>query len=98
MKRFIAFVIAALGILTAAAQASQAQGFTFTFGDGPVYYAPGYYGYRYYNDGYYNPEYTYYYHRRVYYPDSYYRGYYYGPRYRYYQRRNYDWKHDWNHE
>ncbi|MGA8654938.1 MAG: hypothetical protein WB586_02220 [Chthoniobacterales bacterium] len=103
MKNFLAFVVAVLGILAAAPNASQAQGFTLGFGDGPGYYAPGYYpsgyyGYPYYSNDYYNPGLGYYYyHRRVYYPESYYRGYYYGPRHRYYRWRQHD-LHEWNHD
>ena len=100
MRKFLVFVVAVLGILAAAPNRSQAQGFTIGFGDGPGYYAPGYYppgfyGYPYYGNEYYNPGHGYYYyHRRVYYPESYYRGYYYGPRHRYYKWRNHDWNHD----
>jgi hypothetical protein len=90
MKNFLGFMIAVLGILTAASNVSQAQEFTFSFGDG--YYAPGYYGYPYYGYDYYYPGYGYYYYNR-----PYYRGYYYGPRYRYYRRRHHD-LHEWNHD
>ena len=41
MKNFLVFVVAVLGILAAAPNTSQAQGFTIGFGDGPGYYAPG---------------------------------------------------------
>ena len=91
MKNFLAFAIAAAGILTAASNVSQAQEFTFSFGDG--YYAPGYYGYPYYGYDYYHyPGYGYYYYNR-----PYYRGYYYGPRHRYYRWRHHD-LHEWNHD
>jgi hypothetical protein len=82
MKGFLLFIIAMLGLLAAAPNESQAQGFRGTLGDGSEYYAPGYYGYRYYN---YDPGRVYYYHQRFYYARTYHPGYYYGPDHRYYR-------------
>ena len=81
--------VAALVLIALMPAKSRAQDFSVSFGDGPVFYAPGYYGPGY---GYYGPGYGYYY-RRVYYRPAYYPGYYYGGYYHRHHRR-----HHWHDE
>jgi len=82
MKRFFLFISAVLGLLVIGQSDSKAQGFSFSFGNGPGYYEP------YYNGSYYYPGY---YYGGPYY---YYRPYYY---HRYYYNNHYRRHHRWHH-